>query len=204
MNDYEVVVRGLRTMLAPYADRVRVVELDSQLPVVSEIDVLLYDAFSRERVVGPVREVLDQSRAPVVIFTWHVGPDLVDEALGLGVAGVVSKSSTAEELVEALERAAAGQRLESPKPHPDDDPAGGDWPGRAEGLTARQAEVLALIAQGLSNEDVAERAFITINSLKSHVRAIYRKIGVESRSQAVLWAIEHGFSPDTVRTIVDE
>jgi DNA-binding NarL/FixJ family response regulator len=204
MNDYEVVVRGLRTMLAPYADRVRVVELDSQLPVVSEIDVLLYDAFSRERVVGPVREVLDQSRAPVVIFTWHVGPDLVDEALGLGVAGVVSKSSTAEELVEALERVAAGRQLESPKPHPDDDPAGGDWPGRAEGLTARQAEVLALIAQGLSNEDVAERAFITINSLKSHVRAIYRKIGAESRSQAVLWAIEHGFSPDTVRTIVDE
>ncbi len=64
MNDYEVVVRGLRTMLEPYVARVHVVELDSQLPVVSDVDVLLYDAFSRERVVGPVREVLDQRRAP--------------------------------------------------------------------------------------------------------------------------------------------
>ncbi len=91
-----------------------------------------------------------------------------------------------------------------PRPHPDDEPAGGDWPGRAEGLTARQAEVLALIAQGLSNDEVAERAYITINSLKSHVRAIYRKIGAESRSQAVIWALEHGFAPDRVRTILEE
>src|SRR5690242_12710786 len=130
MNDYEVVVRGLRTMLEPYAERVRVVELDSQLPVVSDVDVLLYDAFSRERVVGPVREVLDETSVPVVIFTWHVGPDLVSEALAMGAAGVVSKSSTAEELVEALELAAAGAPLATPKPHPEDDPAGGDWPGR--------------------------------------------------------------------------
>jgi len=204
MNDYEVVVRGLRTMLESYADRVHVVELDSQLPVVSDVDVLLYDAFSRERVAGPVREVLDETNVPVVIFTWHVGRDLVDEALALVAAGVVSKSSTAEELVAALEQAAAGTPLGMPKPHPDDDPAGGDWPGRSEGLTARQAEVLALIVQGLSNDEVAERAYITINSLKSHVRAIYRKIGVESRSQAVIWALEHGFTPDRVRTILDE
>jgi DNA-binding CsgD family transcriptional regulator len=64
--------------------------------------------------------------------------------------------------------------------------------------------VLALIAQGLSNAEVAERAFITINSLKSHVRAIYGKIEAESRSQAVIWALEHGFAPDQKRTILDE
>jgi DNA-binding NarL/FixJ family response regulator len=204
MNDYEVVVRGLRTMLEPYADRVRVVELDSQLPVVSDVDVLLYDAFSRERVVGPVREVIDQTRAPVVIFTWNVGPELVDEALGLGVAGIVSKAASARELVEVLEQVAGGATYLRPEVRPDIEPTEGDWPGRSEGLTARQAEVLALIAQGLSNAEVAERAFITINSLKSHVRAIYGKIGAESRSQAVIWALEHGFAPDQKRTILDE
>ena len=56
MNDYEVVVSGLRSMLAPYADRLLVVELDSQLPVLREdVDVLLYDAYSGERITGPVR-----------------------------------------------------------------------------------------------------------------------------------------------------
>jgi len=50
MNDYEVVVSGLQKMLAPYADRIRVVELDSLLPLHSHVDVLLYDAFGRERV----------------------------------------------------------------------------------------------------------------------------------------------------------
>ncbi len=204
MNDYEVVVRGLRTMLAPYADRLHVVELDNQVPVVSEIDVLLYDTFSRERVIGPVRDVLDQTEAPIVLYTWHVGPELVDEALELGVAGIVSKASSAAELVDVIERVAAGETLLRPEVHADIEPTEGDWPGRSEGLTARQAEVLALIAQGLSNAEVAERAFITINSLKSHVRAIYGKIGAESRSQAVIWALEHGFAPDQKRTILDQ
>ena len=133
--------------------------------------MLLYDAFSRERVVGPVREVLDQSRAPVVIFTWHVGPDLVDEAVGLGAAGVVSKASSARGAGRGPRARRGGEGARCRRGRiPTTSPAGGDWPGRAEGLTARQAEVLALIAQGLSNDEVAERAYITINSLKSHVR----------------------------------
>jgi len=120
------------------------------------------------------------------------------------VAGIVSKASSAAELVDVIERVAAGATLLRPEVHADIEPTEGDWPGRSEGLTARQAEVLALIAQGLSNAEVAERAFITINSLKSHVRAIYGKIGAESRSQAVIWALEHGFAPDQKRTILDQ
>jgi two-component system, NarL family, response regulator LiaR len=69
MNDYEVIVSGLQQMLAPYADRVRVVELDSLLPVHSEVDVLLYDAFGRERVTGPVEQVIRDTGAQVVIYT---------------------------------------------------------------------------------------------------------------------------------------
>ncbi len=61
--------------------------------------------------------------------------------------------------------------------------------------------MLALITQGLSNEDVARRAFLSKNSVKTYIRSAYRKIGATSRTQAVLWAVENGFKPDTLRTL---
>ena len=74
--------------------------------------------------------------------------------------------------------------------------SGLDWPGRTEGLTNRESEILALITQGKSNEDVAALTFLSKNSIKSYIRSAYRKIGVSSRTQAVLWGVEHGFKPD--------
>ena len=74
-----------------------------------------------------------------------------------------------------------------------------DWPGRSEGLTARESETLALITQGKSNAEVAANMFLSTNSVKSYIRSTYRKIGVTSRTQAVLWGIEHGFQPDRHR-----
>ena len=65
----------------------------------------------------------------------------------------------------------------------------GDWPGRSIGLTPREAEIIALIAHGLSNEEIAERAFLSINSVKTYIRTAYRKMKVTSRSQAVLWGV---------------
>lgn len=202
MDDYAVVTAGLRAMLAPYADRVEVVELDSQVEVKSDIDVLLYDGFSRERVVGPVRDVVHSTPAPVVLYTWHLGPDMVAEALESGIAGCVSKAMAAEELVAALERVCRGEVVVSPDPGADAVPAAGDWPGRSHGLTARESEVMALIAQGLTNPEIAERAYLSVNSVKTHIRSAYRKIGVERRSQAVLWAAKNGFLPDRERTLL--
>jgi DNA-binding CsgD family transcriptional regulator len=68
-------------------------------------------------------------------------------------------------------------------------------------LSPREAEIIALIARGLTNQEIAERAHVTINSIKSYIRSAYRKIGVERRTQAVLWAMANGFAPDTERTI---
>ena len=76
----------------------------------------------------------------------------------------------------------------------------GDWPGRSAGLSPREAEVVALITRGLSNQEIAERAHVSMNSIKSYIRSAYRKIGVERRTQAVLWAVANGFQPDTERT----
>lgn len=202
MDDYAVVVAGLHALLLPYASRVQVVELDSQEQVASDIDVLLYDGFSRERVDGPVREVVESTQAPVVLFTWHLDPTMVTEALEHGIAGCVSKTATAEELVSALEQVHRGVTVVSPDPGPDAAPSAGDWPGRSHGLTARESEVMALIAQGLTNPEIAERAYISVNSVKTHIRSAYRKIGVERRTQALLWATTNGFLPDHKRTFL--
>jgi DNA-binding CsgD family transcriptional regulator len=63
--------------------------------------------------------------------------------------------------------------------------------------------VVALICQGLSNQEIAERAFISINSVKTYIRSAYRKMGVQRRTQAVLWARERGFLPSTERRVFE-
>lgn len=78
---------------------------------------------------------------------------------------------------------------------------GQDWPGRREGLTVRESDILLLVAHGLCNQDISDRLFLSINSIKSYIRSAYRKMGVESRSQAVLWGIDHGFRRDPVRDV---
>ena len=74
--------------------------------------------------------------------------------------------------------------------------SGLDWPGRVEGLTDRESEILALITQGKSNAEVAALTFLSPNTVKSYIRSVYRKINVDSRTQAVLWGVRHGFTPD--------
>jgi DNA-binding CsgD family transcriptional regulator len=69
------------------------------------------------------------------------------------------------------------------------------WPGREEGLSVREAEVVALITQGHTNPEIAASLYLSLNSLKSYIRSAYRKMGVERRSQAVRWGIEHGMLP---------
>jgi len=71
-----------------------------------------------------------------------------------------------------------------------------DWPGRREGLTDREAEILALITQGKSNAEVAALTYLSPNTIKSYIRTLYRKIDVDSRTQAVLWGVNNGFLPD--------
>jgi DNA-binding NarL/FixJ family response regulator len=202
MDDYAVIVSGLQQMLAPYADRVQVVEMVSMLPVESEVDVLLYDTYSRERVTGPVEQVIEETDARVVLYTWHLEQEVVAEALAKGAVACLSKSLAADELVDALERVHAGDVVVSDDPGPDARVTTKAWPGKEHGLSPRESEIIALIAQGLSNQEVADRAFLSINSVKTFIRSAYRKIGVQRRTQAVLWATAHGFVPHPTRTIL--
>lgn len=105
-----------------------------------QIDLLLYDGFSRERVVGPVRDVVYSTPAPVVLFTWHLGPKMVAEVLENGAGRLLVEDCEGEELVSALEQVHRRAIVVSPDPGAEAVPAAGEWPGRSYGLTARESE----------------------------------------------------------------
>jgi DNA-binding NarL/FixJ family response regulator len=202
IDDYEIVVKGLARMFDSYGDRIELVELDAKVPVSKPVDIALYDTFAQPQGdTVAIDRVLDQDKAAkVVLYSWNLQPELIESATAKGVAGYLSKSLTAAELVEALEKVHRGDGVIVEKPEEErDEVIGGDWPGRAEGLTHREAEVIALITQGLSNQDIAARTFLSINSVKTYIRSAYRKMSVTTRSQAVLWGVSHGFRPDRVR-----
>jgi len=201
VNDYDVVLEGLARMLDRYRDRVVVVEIDANEGVEDAADIVLYDNFAQpESDRDEVRTLVENPRARrVVVYTWNFHRRLIESARRQGVHGYLSKTLSARELVAALEAVHAGEIVISDAPPRARTAAGHDWPGRAEGLTDRESEILALITQGMSNAEVAELTFLSPNTVKSYIRTIYRKIGVASRTQAVLWGVAHGFTPDHQR-----
>jgi DNA-binding NarL/FixJ family response regulator len=198
VDDYDVVLLGVAHMLAGYEDRVKIVEIDANEAVEDPVDLVLYDSFAQpESDAAEISVLVQNPRARrVVVYTWNFHPDLVSSALEQGAHGYVSKTLPARDLVAALESVHAGERVVSDSPKRARIAPGLDWPGRREGLTDREAEILALITQGLGNAEVAALTYLSPNTVKSYIRSVYRKIGVSSRTQAVLWGVGNGFSPD--------
>jgi DNA-binding NarL/FixJ family response regulator len=198
VDDYDVVVKGVANMLDPYRDRIVIAELDATMPVDDEVDIVLYDSFAQpESDHEEIGVLVANPRAHrVVVYTWNFHPDLIDSARRHGAHGYLSKTLPARELVAALEAVHAGDVVISEVAARARSVPGLDWPGRGEGLSDREAEILALITQGKSNADVARLTFLSPNTVKSYIRTIYRKLGVASRTQAVLWGVKHGFTPD--------
>ncbi|WP_232525012.1 LuxR C-terminal-related transcriptional regulator [Nocardioides mangrovicus] len=194
VDDVELVVHGLVKMVEPYASRVEVVALPRDHAEDQEVgyDIVLVDGCDLAELATLRRRSLARR---VVLWSWDTDPRHVQEAMGNGAAGYLAKTLGAADLVEALERIHLGETVVVPPPpvlaaDPD------RWPGRDAGLTARESEIIMMITSGLSNQQIADRAFLSINSVKSYIRSSYRKMGVTSRSRAVLWGIEHDFRRD--------
>lgn len=198
VDDYDVVVKGVANMLDPYRERIVIAELDASMPLEDTVDIVLYDSFAQpESDHEEIAHLVANPRAKrVVVYTWNFHPDLVESARQRGAHGYLSKTLPARELVAALEAVHSGDVVISDVAMRARSAPGLDWPGRGEGLSDREAEILALITQGKSNADVARLTYLSPNTVKSYIRTIYRKIGVESRTQAVLWGVDHGFTPD--------
>ncbi len=188
-------------MFDDYRDRVVVAEIDANTETLDAVDVALYDSFAQpESDPVEIAALVKNPRARrVVVYTWNFQPELIDAARTLGVDGYLSKTLTAAELVAAIEAVHAGDVVVSDHTPRVASAPGSDWPGRLEGITDRESEILALITQGKSNSEVARLTYLSPNTVKSYIRSVYRKIGVSSRTQAVIWGIGHGFAPDTHR-----
>ncbi|MGY0536644.1 LuxR C-terminal-related transcriptional regulator [Nocardioides sp. YJ-D4] len=186
VSPQEVVVRGLVSMLTDFPDRVVVTALPSVRSRAPGVDVILYDTYGLYLSDGAdLQHLLHETDAEVLIFSRDMRPDLRAQAYSLGARSWVSMSVHAGDLVRSIELAAAGEPIGEHE----------DRMGTLAGLSTREVEVLALITQGLSNKEIAEKLVVSVNTLKSHIRQAYRKIDVTTRSQAVSWAITHGFAP---------
>jgi DNA-binding NarL/FixJ family response regulator len=166
-------------MLAAHPDRAAITED-------GDADVVLYDVLGMHVTGGEdLDELVRQSSARILAVSRDLRPDLRARALAHGAHGWVSMSATTDELLASVEAAVDGRDL----------PARVDRLGASVGLTPREVEVLSLIAQGMSNLEVAERLYLSINSVKTYIRSAYAKIGATSRSRAVAWCLQHGFAP---------
>lgn len=197
VNDYLVVVAGVNALLAPYSDRIEVVERHTVTSGSIPVEVALYDTFAAP--VGKYARLAallaDPLITAVAVYSFASDQRSVNDNLAMGVHGFLSKSLAAAELVDGIEQIAAGQRVVAVGQGPS--VMGSDqWPAKDSGLSAREAEVIGLIVQGLSNEELAERCYLSPNTVKTYIRSAYRKMNVTTRAQAVSWGIEHGLKPD--------
>jgi DNA-binding NarL/FixJ family response regulator len=194
VNDFELVVRGLATMLRPFRDRIQVVELDLGRNPEYEVDVALFDAYGHAQL--GLDRVASLVHAPnvdaVAVYTSSATSDQRDAALAAGARGVLSKSIHAPELAEAILAVASGQEVVSEEFGEDPEPR---WPGHEFGLTSRESEVAAQLTQGKSNKDIAAALWISENTVKTHLKSIFQKSDATSRSQAIVrLAGEFGFA----------
>ncbi|MFQ6272424.1 response regulator transcription factor [Kutzneria viridogrisea] len=137
----------------------------------------------------------------VVVLTTYADDESISAALLAGARGYLTKDAGRVEIAAAVRSAAAGQStfdaevsrrlvaaLAAPRPAPKR-PA-------PDGLTAREAEVLTLIAQGLSNGQIAERLVIGETTVKTHINNAFAKIGARSRGEAIRYAYREGLAQD--------
>lgn len=188
-NDYELALIGLAQMLARFPRQVQVVDVTTETRLPHAADVILYDTFGRlpEDDVKLSR-MIAQNAAKVVVYSWEDYPE--EAARRAGAAGYLHKGLGATDLVAAIIAIHDGGQ---PAPSGGDDEIVRTWPGQSLGLSQREAEMLTFIARGLTNDEIARRSYLSINTVKTYIATAYRKIGVSSRSQAVAWCYQHGF-----------
>ncbi|WP_179964849.1 response regulator [Mycolicibacterium gadium] len=206
VDDHEIVIEGLKAMLASFHMRVRVVGaavgVENALSVIANLmpDVVLCDV----RMQGA--SGLDLCRAirerdperKVILLSVYDDEQYLFQALRVGAAGYLLKGITSDELVRQLEYVRDGStaidaglaaravdtaaRLQSNE----------FWPGARQGLTQRESEILSYVVTGLSNRGIANKLVIGDETVKSHLRSIYRKLGVSDRTSAAATALREG------------
>jgi two-component system, NarL family, response regulator LiaR len=188
VNDYEIVLEGLRSFLRRYAPDIRVVELDVNATPDRPVDVTLFDTYGEaEALRSRVRALAsDATNGAVVVFSFSNNPALAKTLVRAGARGFISKACPATQLVDGIRAAARGERVTSLKRSqratvvPDL-----SWPGRGLHLTEREGELLALLPTGMTNRELAAHLYLSENTIKTQLRSLFSKLDVKNRVQAI-------------------
>jgi DNA-binding NarL/FixJ family response regulator len=206
VDDHEMVIEGLKAMLAGFEDRVRVVGqvvgaeravsvIDDLKPDIVLCDVRMQGSSGLDLCLA-LRE-RDPDRK-VVMLSVYDDEQYLYQALRVGASGYLLKSISSDELVRQLEFVRGGATAIDPglAARAVDTAARLQrdefWPGARQGLTQRESEILSYVVTGLSNRGIANKLVIGDETVKSHLRSIYRKLGVGDRTGAVATALREG------------
>jgi DNA-binding NarL/FixJ family response regulator len=191
VSTQEIIAAGVATVLAGQPVPIQVQRLSGPVGESGDVDVVLYDVLALANGDTAELESLVALSKGVIALGRDLRPDLAARALEHGAITVVSLGGDVDDLVLAVESVSDGisGHLAAPTQ---------EWLAQAEGLSLREASILELVAQGLTNAEIAERLYLSINTVKTYIRTAYRKMGVDRRSQAVGWAMDRGFTSSAV------
>lgn len=198
VDDHALVRFGLRHYLYAFDWIELVGEAENGLQAVEfcaieEIDVILMD------LVMPVMDGVEATRrikarnksVEILALTSFHEQNLVEEALEAGAIGYLLKNVTAQELASAIRAAVAGHSTLSPEATDALISATRQRTDTGPKLTERELATLELVVIGLTNQEIAERLFVSIRTVTFHLNNIYTKLGARNRVEAVTIALEH-------------
>lgn len=201
IDDHEMVRLGVSSYLSIQEDIEVIGEAENgrqgyEKAMTLRPDVILMDLVMEEMDgIESTKAILkDWPEAKIIIVTSFIDDEKVYPAIEAGAAGYLLKTSIAHEIADAIRATQRGERVLEPEVTTKmmEKMSRRNEPVLHEELTNRENEILMLISEGKSNQEIADELFITLKTVKTHVSNILAKLEVEDRTQAAIYAFKHG------------
>lgn len=201
VDDHEMVRLGVSSYLSIQSDVEVVGEAENgedgyEKAMALRPDVILMDLVMEvmDGIESTKKILKEWPEARILIVTSFIDDEKVYPTIEAGASGYLLKTSTAHEIANAIRKTYNGERVLEPEVTTKmmEQLSNRNRHVLHEELTNREQEILLLIAQGMSNQEIADELFITLKTVKTHVSNILAKLEVEDRTQAAIYAFKHG------------